>query len=249
EFRRVLFRSDQFYALFGDFQTGLDRNELSRYQRVLNGVKVEYRGPLFAFNGFAAETSQNFARDELPGDGTSGLYRLTHAGLLVNSERVRIETRDRYHSERIVESRELARHLDYDIDYDNGTLFFREPIASRDFDFNPIWIVVEYETLGAADEYTNAGGRIGVRLMEDRLQAGITVVRDEDMESLNDLAGVDARFMLAPGDELRAEYAESRTQAGENRSRGQAWLLQWQHRGASYDLLAYARRSGAGFGL
>src|SRR5690606_10861334 len=35
---------DQFYALFGDFQSGLDRTELSRYQRTLNGVKVEYRG-------------------------------------------------------------------------------------------------------------------------------------------------------------------------------------------------------------
>ena len=240
---------DQFYALFGDFQTGLDRNELSRYQRVLNGVKVEYRGPLFAFNGFAAETSQNFARDELPGDGTSGLYRLTHAGLLVNSERVRIETRDRYHSERIVESRELVRHLDYDIDYDNGTLFFREPVPSRDFDLNPVFVVVDYETRGGAGEYLNAGGRASVRLMDGKLEAGATYIRDEDFGGRSRLAGVDARFRPSEADEIRAEYAstEGRNPAGARS--GNAWLVEWQHRGDDYDLLAYARRQDPGFGL
>src|SRR3546814_16414432 len=63
---------DQFYVLFGDFQSGLDRNELSRYQRTLNGVKVEYRGPLPEVHGFAAKTSQSYIRAEIPGDGTSG---------------------------------------------------------------------------------------------------------------------------------------------------------------------------------
>src|SRR5690606_6831869 len=161
---------DQFYALFGDFQTGLDRNQLSRYQRTLNGAKVEYRGPLVEFNAFAAETSQGYVRDELQGDGTSGLYRLRHGRIVLNSERIRIETRDRYHSEQIVETRELARHIDYDIDYDNGTLFFREPIASRDFAFNPNWIVAEYETSGNGEEFLSAGGRIGIHAMEGRLE-------------------------------------------------------------------------------
>src|SRR5690606_31322531 len=50
---------DQFYVLFGDIQSGLDRNQLSRYQRSLTGVKVEYRGPVVEFNGFAAKTAQN----------------------------------------------------------------------------------------------------------------------------------------------------------------------------------------------
>src|SRR5690606_36953635 len=90
---------DQFYVLFGDYQSGMDRNELSRYQRTLNGMKVEYRGPLLDVNAFAARTSQSHARDEIQGDGTSGLYRLKQRRIVMNSERVRIETRDRYHSE------------------------------------------------------------------------------------------------------------------------------------------------------
>src|SRR3546814_5215045 len=69
---------DQFYVLFGDFQSGLDRNELSRYQRTLNGVKVEYRGPLLEVNGFAAKTSQSYIRDEIQGDRKSTSLNSSH---------------------------------------------------------------------------------------------------------------------------------------------------------------------------
>ena len=31
----------QFYALFGDYQTGIDEPELARYQRSFNGIKAE----------------------------------------------------------------------------------------------------------------------------------------------------------------------------------------------------------------
>jgi uncharacterized repeat protein (TIGR01451 family) len=243
---------DQFYALFGDFQTGLDRNELSRYQRALNGMKVEYHGDLVEFNGFAAKTAQGYARDEIQGDGTSGLYRLRHGPIVLNSERIRIETRDRYHSEQIVSSRELVRHIDYDIDYDAGTLFFREPIASRDFDFNPNWIVAEYETTGTGQEYLNAGGRVGVHALGGRLEAGATYVRDQDAQSSSRLAGVDAKFHVTATDELRAEAAATRSgedAAGNDGNRGNAWLVEWEHRGEQLSFLAYARRQGPGFGL
>ncbi|MGN6112790.1 MAG: DUF11 domain-containing protein [Luteimonas sp.] len=242
---------DQFYALFGDFESGLDRTQLSRYQRTLTGLKVEYHGPLVEFNGFAAETGQNYARDELQGDGTSGLYRLRRSGIVINSERIRIETRDRYHSEQVLETRELARHIDYDIDYDNGTLFFREPVASRDYDFNPNWIVAEYETTGDGEQSLNGGGRVAVHAMDGRLEAGATYVRDDNGESRTDLAGLDARFKLTPKDELRAEAAATRGDgAGEGDERtGSAWLLEWQHRSERSNLLAYARRTAPGFGL
>lgn len=240
---------DQFYALFGDFQTGLDRNELSRYQRALNGVKVEYRGPLLEVNAFAAKTSQNHVHDEIQGDGTSGLYRLKQRRIVLNSERIRIETRDRYHSEQIVETRELVRHIDYDIDYDNGTLFFREPIASRDFDFNPTWIVAEYETQGTGEEFLNGGGRVGVHAMGGRLEAGATYVHDEGAQSRSDLAGVDAKFRLTERDEIRAEAATTRGEAGDADTRGNAWLLEFEHRGERLNYLAYARRQSPGFGL
>lgn len=245
---------DQFYALFGDFQTGLDRAELSRYQRAMTGAKVAYRGPLLEVSAFAAQTAQHHARDEIQGDGTSGLYRLSRSDIVLNSERIRLETRERYHSEQVVASRELARHVDYDIDYDNGTLSFREPIASRDFDFNPVWIVADYETTGSAEEFLNAGGRAAVHLLDDRLEAGATYVRDEDVQGRSDLFGIDAKFRLSETDEFRAEAAATRGDSGAapadgDRASGSAWLVEWQHRAAKLSFLAYARRQAGAFGL
>jgi uncharacterized repeat protein (TIGR01451 family) len=240
---------DQFYALFGDFESGLGKTELSRYQRTLNGAKVEYHGPMVEFTGFAARTAQTYARDELQGDGTSGLYRLRRAGIVLNSERVRIETRDRYHSEQIIQSRDLVRHIDYDIDYDNGTLFFREPIASRDFDHNPNWIVAEYETRGTSEEYLDAGGRVGVKLMGDRLEAGVSYISDDGAQGRSQLAGVDARFRFSPSDQLRAEAAASRADRSNGDVDGNAWLVEWSHRTEALTLLAYTRRQAGAFGL
>jgi uncharacterized repeat protein (TIGR01451 family) len=240
---------DQFYALFGDFETGLGKSELSRYQRTLNGVKVEYHGPLVEVTGFAAKTAQNHARDEIQGDGTSGLYRLRRAGIVLNSERITIETRDRYHSEQIVMSRELVRHIDYDIDYDNGTLFFREPIASRDFDLNPNWIVADYETRGTSEEFLDAGGRVGVKLMGDRLEAGVSYISDDSAQGRSQLAGVDAKFRISERDEVRAEAAASRADANGGDVDGNAWLVEWAHRSEALNLLAYARRQAGAFGL
>ncbi|MBE0598631.1 MAG: OmpA family protein, partial [Desulfuromonadales bacterium] len=127
---------DQFYALFGDFDTGLTVTELSRYSRSFTGLKTELDTGRFALSAFASETAQGFVKEEIPGDGTSGLYRLSGKEIVINSEKVTIEARDRFRNDIIVSSRTLTRHIDYDIDYRAGTLFFKEPISSRDAAFN-----------------------------------------------------------------------------------------------------------------
>lgn len=80
----------QFYALFGDYTTGLTTTELSKYTRTLNGLHSEYEGENFTFNAFGTDTSQAFVKDEIRGDGTSGLYQLSRRTIVVNSEKVRI---------------------------------------------------------------------------------------------------------------------------------------------------------------
>ena len=86
-------------------------------------------------------TSNNHHHEEIPGDGTSGLYQLNN-NIIPNSETITIETRrDRFRSDKIIEKRELRRYQDYNIDYNDGTLFFKFPISSRDRNFNPNIIV------------------------------------------------------------------------------------------------------------
>ncbi|MFP5339204.1 MAG: flagellar motor protein MotB, partial [Gammaproteobacteria bacterium] len=238
----------RFYALFGDYDSALTETQLARYSRRFNGIKSEYAGSLMRYSLYAAETAQNFGRDELQGDGTSGLYRLSRQGLVLNSERIRIETRDRLRSERIVTSRPLTRYLDYDIDYSAGTLFFREPIPSRDAEFNPVFIVVEYETLGTASEELNAGGRIAFNLGR-HLTVGASALREAEYQHRTDLGAVDLRLAL-PGDtQLRLEAGLSDGMDNGVERSGEAYLAEFEHHGRRLDTLLYARRQAPGFGL
>src|SRR5690606_12248504 len=99
----------QFAALFGDFETGLSITELGRYSRTLTGFKADFVGEQFSVNAFAAENREIYRRDELRGDGTSGPYRLARGAIVANSDRLRIEIRDRVRSEVVLETRALTR--------------------------------------------------------------------------------------------------------------------------------------------
>ena len=244
---------DQFYALFGDYETGLTQSKLARYSRTLNGIKTEYRGNGISFIGFASDTAQGYGRDEILGNGTSGLYRLSQSNILINSERIHVETRNRFRSDVIVESRALSRTIDYDIDYAAGTLFFREPIQSRDTNFNPIFIIAEYETEGAGNKKLSAGGRAAVELLDGRAAIGVSAIRDASNANSSDLVGVDAKFKLRPDTELRLEAAKSRSaqplSAYTRDASGGAQLVEVEHNDEKFNAIAYLRRQDAGFGV
>jgi len=244
----------QFYALFGDYETGIDEPRLARYVRSFNGAKAEYRGRRVAAIAFAADTPTRHRRDELQGNGLSGPYSLGARDILPNSERIAIEVRDRLRSDRIVESRLLIRNADYDIDYRAGTIRFREPILSRTSDLDPQFIVADYEVDRTARRTLNAGGRVSWRSADGKVQVAATAVRDADEAHRSDLVGADVRYRPSASTEIRAEVAVS-----DGRARGgaaapsagtaKAWSVEAEHHGSRYDLLAYAHEQEAGFGL
>lgn len=236
-----------FSAMFGDFETGLDQTRLSRYSRSLNGVKANYSGEKLQIVVFGADTPQFFKRDEIQGDGTSGLYKLSQGNVVLNSERIQILTKDRHHANQAIQTKELVRHLDYDINYSSGTIYFREPIQSRDFNLNPIFIVVNYETIGISDKEINAGGHVGVKLFDGNLKLGLSQVRDETQFTRTDLTGVNGALKLGERTELRIEGALS-DQKGMIAVDAKAFLAEIAHQGDRLGLLLYTNRQEAGFG-
>ncbi|MFC3713940.1 hypothetical protein ACFOMD_15305 [Sphingoaurantiacus capsulatus] len=236
----------QFYALFGDYDTGLGESQLGAYSRTLTGGKAEFRNEKVAATAFIADTSLNFQRDEIQGNGLSGPYPLGRRDLILNTEKVRIETRDRFRSERIVDTKFLTRHIDYDIDYDAGTLLFREPILSRDRQFNPIFIVVEYETEGSAVTYMNGGARVAVEPIPGKVRLGVTAVRDEDGMGKSNLGAVDVRLRPTDKTEVRLEAALTDSKgAGTN----EAYIAEVEHRGEKVDAVVYYRQQDTSFGV
>lgn len=239
----------QFVALFGDYDTGLTITELARYSRSLTGFKSEFVGERSTLTTFAARTDLGFGRDQLRGDGTSGLYRLTRSPLVIGSDKVRIEVRDRFRTEEVVESRELRRFLDYRIDYEAGTLVFKDPVPSRDASFNPVFIVAEYETLGTGQEVTAAGARGALRFHEGRLEVGASLVSDGAVAGDTQVGGADLRWQISPITELRAEFAQSRSDDPARADSALAWLTQIEHVSQRLEYRAYAREQEAGFGV
>jgi uncharacterized repeat protein (TIGR01451 family) len=244
----------QFYALFGDYETGIDEPELARYVRAFNGVKAEYRSDRVSATAFAADSPTRHRRDEIQGNGLSGPYALGARDILPNSERIAIEVRDRLRSEKIVEQRLLTRHIDYDIDYTAGTLRFREPVLSRSSALDPQFIIADYEVDGIAGRSLNAGGRVALRSADGKLQAGATAIRDSDNQQRSALAGADLRYRPNASTEVRAEIAVSNTEAKAGAAApasgtATAWLVEVEHHGPRLDVLAYAREREAGFGV
>jgi len=254
--RRLYLRLErpQFYALFGDFDTGIDEPELARYVRTMNGLKAEYRTERVSATVFAADTPSRHRRDEIQGNGLSGPYALRSRNLLANSERVTIEVRDRLHSERILETRQLTRHIDYDIDYLAGTLRFREPILSRSSGLDPQFIVADYEVDGVAGREINAGGRVAWRNADQSLQIAATAIHDNDGIARTDLGGIDVRWRPTASTEIRAEVAVSDTRASAGAvapaaGTAIAWQIEAEHHDRRFDVLAYARERQSGFGV
>jgi uncharacterized repeat protein (TIGR01451 family) len=238
-----------FYAMYGDYETALTDTQLSLYDRSFNGIKSAYRGDRFSFSAFGTETSQAFVKDEIRGDGTSGLYHLSRTDVVENSEKITIETRDRFNSHEIVESRSLSRHTDYSIDYFDGSLFFKEPIANRDEHLNPVFIVVDYEASDDADDAIIAGGRGAMHLWGDRLELGATAIHEGLKGSEGDLHGVDLRLDVDDSTRLQLEYARSATDALAGDRDGAAYLAELEHRSERLEASAYYREHRLGFGL
>ena len=234
-----------FYAIYGDFETGFDQTRLARYNRTATGLKGEARLGEIQVEAFAAEISTGFRRDEIQGQGISGPYRLSSRSLVANSERVTLEIRDRFRSELIVASRTLDRFVDYDIDLLSGTITFKQPVLSRDFDLNPQFIVVTYETDGRDGGELNAGIRAEWTDKTDTVRIGASAISDKADGARTTIAALDMRADLDPSTTVHAELAISES-AGEMAT---GWLIEAQHQTGNLDVLAYARSVENEFGV
>ncbi|MFN7966895.1 MAG: hypothetical protein U0V87_14525 [Acidobacteriota bacterium] len=195
------------FVQWGDFSSGFDRSELARYDRRLSGLSTRAQRGRLAFEGFASSSDQSMVRDLFAPDGSSGPYLLTQRQIVARSETVIVETRDRFRPEQVLQRQIKVRDLDYSLDTESGTILFRAPLAPFDRDLNPTRVVVLYESRGVRDELT-AGGRLAMH-WSDRLETGLSMVREGREGGARALAGVDLNWRPAAGVEVGAEWAES----------------------------------------
>ncbi|HSG28669.1 MAG TPA: hypothetical protein VLA34_09330, partial [Candidatus Krumholzibacterium sp.] len=198
----------RYNAMFGDFRTELSNMEFTRYDRTINGLRGEYRHDRGKVRSFLTRTDQSTYQEEMRADGTSGFYFLQRYPLIENSEKIRIEVRDRYRPEQIVRVDYKQIYRDYDINYLDGSILFKEPVASVDEGLNPVWIIVSYECRSEGEINFLYGIRSTFEVA-DSLEAGATVIIEEEGVENSSIIGVDLSGRLFEGVSLGAEYAHS----------------------------------------
>ena len=223
----IKLRQHDSFGLWGNFKIAYTDTDLAHIDRGLYGANGHYESmeatefgeKEIMVDGFAAEPGTIAGRDEYRGTGGS-LYFLRHQDLLIGSERLRIEVRDK-DSGIVIGVKNLTPAIDYDIDYIQGRVILSKPLSSTADDNllvdngslsgNPAFLVARYEyTPGFADINDVAvGGRAHV-WFNDNVKLGITASKQDEADNENTLNGIDLTLRKNAGTWLKAEVASSK---------------------------------------
>ncbi len=117
--------------MWGDYDTrefSRSSQEYTAFNRKLHGFKANYNLGNLQVTGFYGNNVEGFQRDTIAPDGTSGYYFLSRRLLIPDSESVFIEVEELNSPGTVLRREQLSRGPDYEIDYDRGTLIFRQPV-------------------------------------------------------------------------------------------------------------------------
>ena len=229
--------------MFGDFNTAFTQNELARYDRSFTGVKAHYETKTEKADAFGTVTNRAVVQKEIRGEGISGFYFLDNSNVVQGSEKVRIEVRDKLHSEVVLNRLDKTRINDYDIDYTQGTLFFAQPVPSIDNNGNPVYIVVSYQSQsGVADNYV--AGAQGEQEIAKGLTVGASAVTEKREPKNFTLLGLNSAYTLGNSLKALGEIAQGQ----DNDQKGAAWDVELSGSPIEHlNLKSYFRKVEAGF--
>jgi flagellar motor protein MotB len=204
----VRLQKEQNYGLWGNFKIAYVDNSLTHVDRGLYGANVHLQSrettsfgeQRFVVDGFAAQPGTVASRDEFR--GTSGsLYYLRRQDILIGSERVRVEVRDK-DSGLVTAAKTLLPTLDYTIDYLQGRIVLSRPLSGTAADGmlietdagagDEVYLVVRYEFTPGFDDIDtlSSGGRVHY-WFADHVRLGLTASHNSDTGESNSLGGVD----------------------------------------------------------
>jgi hypothetical protein len=215
------------YGMWGDYNTeefATKSQQFTATNRQLHGFKANYNIGNVQMTGFYGNNVQGFQRDTVAPDGTSGYYFLSRRLIIGGSENVFLELEELNRPGTVLDRKTLNRGTDYDIDYDRGTLLFRQPILRTDVDqtgqvlVRRIVTTYQYENQasGAAGEKSNIyAGRAVYHLSKNPGQEswiGATYLKQNQGSRNFELYGADALYSFGKGSVV-LEYAHSKNQS------------------------------------
>ncbi|MEM6594464.1 MAG: hypothetical protein AAF672_06700 [Pseudomonadota bacterium] len=213
------------FAQWGDFQARLNGNEYIRNERTLYGAQGYYASPeqvgegqpLLQFQAYAANPDTLAGRDVFQGTGGS-LYFLQRQDLLIGSETLTVEVRDRI-TGRVIERATLVPGRDYDINYIQGTIILTNPLNDAgvaglistfpggDVQYN---LVAQYEFTPTASDVDgfSYGARAQVQVTE-QLSFGISAINESTGTADQKAVAADVVYSFGDRSYARLDVAHS----------------------------------------
>ena len=208
------------YIMWGDYNSPEFATRSQRYTaftRQLHGLKGNFNFAGFQISGFFASNVEGFQRDTILPDGTSGTYFLSRRLIARGSEDIFIESEEFLRPGTLVKRERLTRVIDYDIDYDRGTIVFTNPILRTDLgdDGETLVrrIVATYQYKSHENNDTHIYGAKATyhfdRNPERPRAISGTYIKEDKGERDFELYGADAIFSFSKNTRAILEYAHS----------------------------------------
>lgn len=244
---------------WGDYNTpefSTRSQQFSATSRNLHGAKVNYNFGNLQVSGFYGDNVQGFQRDTIAPDGTSGYYFLSRRALLGGSEQIYVETAPLNDTGTLLDRVQLTRGIDYEIDYDRGSVLLRRPLLRTDVASDGRLVarhlVATYQYVIPSSSNNIYGGRVQfnlARTTDRETWLGSTFIRENQGVRSFDLYGIDALVGLGTGNNIIGEYARSSNNVGIGSSvDASAYRIEGSFRfGESLTSRAFYRSMEAGF--
>ena len=221
------------YAMWGDFNTeefATSSQLFTATNRQLHGFKTNYNFGNLSITGLYANNVEGFQRDTIAPDGTSGFYFTSQRDLVPGSETVYLELEELERPGTVLDRQLLSRGGDYEIDYDRGTLLFKDPImrtmVAEDGLLLVRRIVATYQHEDGNDTDIYAGrlrysfGDALEPTVEQSSWIGASYLSEDQGTRDFTLYGIDAQIALGDNTKVVAEIAQSDSNFAEIDSAG-----------------------------
>ncbi len=207
------------YFMWGNFNTEEFASRSQQYSsisRQLHGAKGNFNLGDVQLTGFYSNVGKGFQRDTIAPNGTSGTYFLSRQLLISGSENVFVELVDFFSAGTVVSRKEAVRGKDYDINYDNGSLLFRQPLYQTELgdkgELLRRQVVITYQNEQAGGDSSIYGGQLRYHLNRSQSQpSSLAVNYFKESQGIRNfvLYGANALISFSEKTQLTAEYARS----------------------------------------
>ncbi len=200
------------YVMYGDYNTADRQNTakvLSNVNRSFTGFRMHQELGHVEYTAYSTRDNARQLVEEIPGNGSSGPYLVSHIDLLLNSETVEILVRDRNQPAVILQSTTQAVMSDYQFDGLTGAIIFKQPIPSHDGAMNPVSIRVTYEFTSGGPKYWMSGVDGSLRIQ--KLRMGGTFYDDKTPAAGLRLWGTNGSYAFSKDATVAGEYAHTWT--------------------------------------